>query len=509
MLNDFCVNKFNQVYTSQEQRDTYRVTVKSLPHLADSPTAGGATAAHSASLAEMIQNEEKRSGKTFSLTQSNSWANTGALKLSFDRNSKHPGAINAATQSATTPPSTSVNPTSTVPNSNDSLTTGDSGSTLAPATQATSSGRTFVSQDLSSVISQMQSMASAQTALFEKMLEKQDQQNRRAVREAREIAKETRIYNDNVAKETRRFNQETQRSNQEFMAMMIHMMTGTTVTNHNNFPMRQNDTRNQAQIDADELNDRMDCNDNDDVSQDSDTDASELSTNRDNNVDSAALNEDSDDFSTDTAAIDFALRTTREKHANKTRAAPTQHVTPVPPPPPSRANNFTQTPFPSQPTPHSQETIPKKSPPKSHPSNFFTMSPAEAIRHASAAITNKKKELAERDERKQHLLPAPRERPVGRPALPETNPPRTPTKLQQDGTPVHSPAPPSAPKDRTRRRSPGHTPDNETKMQRTGRAPLQPTTQDEVARALDYEEKAAPNSAVKEPDPPTARSKQE
>jgi hypothetical protein len=42
------------------------------------------------------------------------------------------------------------------------------------------------------------------------------------------------------------------------------------------------------------------------------------------------------------------------------------------------------------------------------------------------------------------------------------------------------------PKSCSRLRSPGSTPDNETKMQRTSRAPGKPTTQNEIARELDY-----------------------
>jgi hypothetical protein len=42
------------------------------------------------------------------------------------------------------------------------------------------------------------------------------------------------------------------------------------------------------------------------------------------------------------------------------------------------------------------------------------------------------------------------------------------------------------PKFRSRLRSPGSTPDNETKLQRTSRAPGKPNTQDEIARELDY-----------------------
>jgi hypothetical protein len=41
-------------------------------------------------------------------------------------------------------------------------------------------------------------------------------------------------------------------------------------------------------------------------------------------------------------------------------------------------------------------------------------------------------------------------------------------------------------KAQSRLRSPGNTPENENKMQRTSTAPTQPSTQDELARALDF-----------------------
>jgi hypothetical protein len=41
-------------------------------------------------------------------------------------------------------------------------------------------------------------------------------------------------------------------------------------------------------------------------------------------------------------------------------------------------------------------------------------------------------------------------------------------------------------KAQSRLRSPGNTPENENKMQRTSMAPTQPSTQDELARALDF-----------------------
>jgi hypothetical protein len=58
---------------------------------------------------------------------------------------------------------------------------------------------------------------------------------------------------------------------------------------------------------------------------------------------------------------------------------------------------------------------------------------------------------------------------------------------------------PSTPKrERTRQRSPGGTPDNEQKLQRTGTAPERPTTDDEIGRALDFDSQDARNSVDKE-----------
>jgi hypothetical protein len=49
------------------------------------------------------------------------------------------------------------------------------------------------------------------------------------------------------------------------------------------------------------------------------------------------------------------------------------------------------------------------------------------------------------------------------------------------------PSTPNPKRERTRQRSPGGTPDNDVKLQRMGTAPQAPSTQDEIARALDYE----------------------
>jgi hypothetical protein len=58
---------------------------------------------------------------------------------------------------------------------------------------------------------------------------------------------------------------------------------------------------------------------------------------------------------------------------------------------------------------------------------------------------------------------------------------------------------PSTPKrEQTRQRSPGGTPGNEQKLQQTGTAPEKPTTDDEIARALDFDSQDAHNLIIEE-----------
>lgn len=180
-------------------------------------------------------------------------------------------------------------------------------------------------------------------------------------------------------------------------------------------------------------------------------------------------------------------------------------------------------------------------PTRSTPSMFRrpppkTMTQPEAIRHAAAATDAKKTVLAERQQKIQEFQAASTPKPMDSsfdttpvstpsklpPTLPSSelhqNPTRLPaalTAIVQSPKPASTPTPPPIPpppptNDRTRRRSPGLTPDNETKLQRTGTAPLAPTSLAETARALNFEDTAPTCSIQEAPDPPEkARSRLE
>jgi hypothetical protein len=98
------------------------------------------------------------------------------------------------------------------------------------------------------------------------------------------------------------------------------------------------------------------------------------------------------------------------------------------------------------------------------------MSTAEARRHTKESIAARKKELSERAARKN--------------ALQASRLVQTPMIQSESSSP--GPSTPQAKRERTRQRSPGGTPSDEVKMQRTSKAPEKPSTQDELARALDY-----------------------
>jgi hypothetical protein len=109
-----------------------------------------------------------------------------------DQNSEHPNAALSKMSGTTAMVQT------THLQDNNSISSGNSGSMLALTTQIHSTGQTVVSQDLSSVVSQMQTMASKQTQMFKRMIEKQDKQSRRQAKENRKAAEATQRANDNM-----------------------------------------------------------------------------------------------------------------------------------------------------------------------------------------------------------------------------------------------------------------------------------------------------------------------
>jgi hypothetical protein len=191
-LHNFCSNKFKIMYGTQEQRDNYRVANKSHPYVVALASPGGATADHSDYLAKILKKEEAAKGKKYATSSTGTWASKVAPQFTFDQNSEHPNAALTKLSRSTA--------TAMVLQSqdNNSISSPNSGSTLAPTTQIHSASQTVVSQDLSSVVSQMQLMASKQTQILEQLIEKQDKQSRRQAKENRKAAEATQRANDNM-----------------------------------------------------------------------------------------------------------------------------------------------------------------------------------------------------------------------------------------------------------------------------------------------------------------------
>jgi hypothetical protein len=59
---NFCKMVFPCLYPSQDKQDIYRVTYQTLPHLVDSPSAGGAVGANSNHLADILNEAETAQG---------------------------------------------------------------------------------------------------------------------------------------------------------------------------------------------------------------------------------------------------------------------------------------------------------------------------------------------------------------------------------------------------------------------------------------------------------------
>jgi hypothetical protein len=104
-------------------------------------------------------------GVPLATEQSDTLAARVVPRFSFEKNSPHPNAQKKPSPAAVS--TTSIN----------------SGSTLANGP----SGQTVVSQDLSSVVSQLQSQATEQSKMFKAMMDKQDKHDPRAARVQKKI----------------------------------------------------------------------------------------------------------------------------------------------------------------------------------------------------------------------------------------------------------------------------------------------------------------------------------
>jgi hypothetical protein len=183
-IGNFCKIVFPILYPTQEEQDNYRVTYHCLPHLVDSPSAGGAVGQNGDYLRDLLAQAETARGKPFALGSA-TWASVAAPRMVFDQ------AADLISQQ--NPP----RPTkSTMKQSDMSVSTNNSSSTIAAKTIVSHSNQTMVSQDFTVAISEMKSMMSG-------MFERQDAFVKQAAADARDAAKEAKDEAKAAAKEAK------------------------------------------------------------------------------------------------------------------------------------------------------------------------------------------------------------------------------------------------------------------------------------------------------------------
>jgi hypothetical protein len=543
LIQDFCTNKFKMIYVSQQQRDDYRVAYKSHPHIVTAAPPGGATAEHSKYLCEMLKQEEAQKGKQYATTSGDTWAAKVKPKFTFDPSSEHP---NAAAQPATI---------AVVNNTTNSTGSINSGSTLAPTAPINSSGQTVVSQDLSSIVSQMQSMQSEQTKALQNMIEKQDRQARRQARAQRQATSAAVRANENMTsmvvdliRELRggRNNRTTtkKKSKRPTHRKTIkaakennqdneynHDIPRKKISKDENTSKKKNQSKTEETKKTAQANTALAIQDEHEDSQKSDeydnigtSEHEETALNSEDDDLGSAASDEEDDYASDDqydsytdeeedadvgdddessegssgnsesdGSSDESTATPparNKKKKNSSSSAGSKHSSKVATKPADEkpaSNKSTSEEPQGQPEEQQQkqsQSEPEESKgyqddgrldqyfiPANKSSKKTRMTTAEARSHTKASIAARKKELSERAERKNAL----------RAAQPDQ------TQMLCNEIPSPGPSTPPAKRERTRRRSPGGTPDNDQKMQRTSTAPMKPSTQDEIARALDYE----------------------
>ena len=180
-IEEFCSKTFSMICPEGQSADDYRVSVGSLPHLIDTASAGGAVASLGALLGNLLKSEESSRGVIS--TKAGTWAQKTAPRLIFDKNADFPPLPTNANNTTPTGIITTVTSPSKTPHENTSVTSENTTSTFAPTFAP--SGQTVISQDVSTVISEMRSIMTEQNKNFEKILERQDKLAKEAARENR------------------------------------------------------------------------------------------------------------------------------------------------------------------------------------------------------------------------------------------------------------------------------------------------------------------------------------
>jgi hypothetical protein len=466
-LQDFCSKKFKEIYLTQDERDNYRVTYKSLPHLQLSPNAGGAVAKLTARIIQKLDEEERLTGIKLATTQTDTWASRVTPRFSFDKNSPHPNAKQKPKVAAVTPTSNTSVSQSVPANENASI---NSGSTLANGT----SGQTVVSQDLSSVVSQLQSQASEQSRMFKEMMEKQDKRDRRAARVQKQMMTMilTMMKNNQASvpsKKKKKYKQ-TKKKSQNTLRKQNGSHEPTDDEEERDITSADDDLGSAGETET-EYGDKGEMgpffNNSGDEGGDDDESDSDEDSHSSGDEGSSGSSDGSSDESDDDDSVKTATTKNRVKRNKKTKEV---------------KNNQDQQKITTSEIEHTGEASATNRDQKEATgttigtglvptflrqrkrSGKANMTKEEALAHTQARVEANQKEQSDRDERKRQM------------GIPTDLP-----TMSSDDEIMSTP-----PKSRSRLRSPGNTPDNETKMQRTSTAPIKPTTQDEIARALDY-----------------------
>jgi hypothetical protein len=162
-----------------------------LPHLVDSPSAGGAVGANGNHLADILNKAETARGTPFAFGLL-TWADRVAPRMIFDQ---------ASVMQVTTIKKIPKNKTKSLDDalvitSNSSSTVNHSASTMGASKIIISSGHTLASQDFSVALSDMKSVMTG-------MFDRQDAFVRQAAKEAKEAAHETKMEAKEAAKEAK------------------------------------------------------------------------------------------------------------------------------------------------------------------------------------------------------------------------------------------------------------------------------------------------------------------
>jgi hypothetical protein len=444
---------------------------KGLPHLQLSPNAGGAVAKLTERIIKKLDDEEKKMGVPLATEQSDTWAARVVPRFSFDKNSPHPNAQKKPSPAAVSTTSTKSTAISTTP-ANDNVSI-NSGSTLANGP----SGQTVVSQDFSSVVSQLQSQAMEQSKMFKEMMDKQDKRDRRAARVQKKMMTMimTMMQNNQGSKKSNKKKKKSQQNRTKITRkkdsfsyhqrdVEEHDITSADDDLGSAGGNRYGDQGESGPFFDEDNEANMDANswdeeDQDDTGSDDDEDSSSRGDDDSGSDSDSSSDESNDKKSTKTEATNN--RPKKKNNDPSIRLAPVQKQNST-----TDQNNEAVN-INREELKNEILSVTKESEKQSifmrqrKRLPIANLTKEEALAHTKLRMEASQQEQLERDKRKRQM--------------------GIPLDLMITNSDDETMTPPKA---RSRLRSPGNTPENKDKMQRTSTAPTQPSTQDELASAL-------------------------